>query len=106
PNTAGAEDTSGQVVLNHHVTRALITAAEREVMMRAGGDLVTHDVFLELIASCGSSTVAISDRRESVPAVRMVRRDQVLAGIAFQQEIEDSTPVAHCRVGFGLHHHP
>jgi hypothetical protein len=105
-DTAGAEDTSGHVVLNHHVTRALITAAEREVVMRAGGDLITHDVLLELIAGRGSSTVAISARRESVPSVRMVRQDQVLAGIAFQQEIEDSTPVAHCRVGFSLHHHP
>ena len=88
PHAAGAKDTGAHVVLDHHVARPLVTFAERKLVVVAQGDVVIHDVALELVSRMGAAAVR-----------------QMVARIALEQEAEHAPPVLHRRRGLGLHHH-
>jgi len=75
-DTSGAENTRAHVVLDHHVARALIAGAKRQLVMGPDRHVVLDDVTLELVP--GTLTPPVC---------------QVLAGITLEQEIQDASPV-------------
>jgi hypothetical protein len=89
PDAAGAEDAGAHVVLDHDVAGALVTGAERELMVVAHRDIVLDDVALELVPRVGPAPVG-----------------EVLARVPLQQQPEHTLTVVHRCRGLGLDRHP